>query len=174
MLWRITVCWCIRAETASWIDTQLIDVRPEDVTSLTLSNSHGELALTRQNGSWAANEDGAEQRELDSAKVDAFLRSIGALRFAEPAGRIDEGREFGFDEATGRLELVFDVGGQGSEAIELIVGNEVEGQAGSRYAQRSGSKFAVVLDKTTADRLLDKKAEELLVETDAAGAEAGG
>jgi hypothetical protein len=165
--------WDLRAEVASWIDTQLIDVRAEDVTSLTLSNSHGEFTLTRLDGTWVLGGIADSKGRLDPAKVDAFVNSIGSLRFSEPAGRIDGGHDFGFGDAAARFELVHDIGGQVSDALELSVGNEVDAQAGSRYAHLSGAEFGVVLAKTDADRLLEKKVEDLLVEAEDGEAEPG-
>ena len=165
--------WDIRAEAATWIDTQLVDVRAEDVTSLRLSNGHGEFALTRQDGAWVL-EDGADAAiGLDPTKVDSFLRSIGSLRFSEPAGRIDGGQDFGFDAAVAKLELVYDVDGQVSDALELVVGDEVDAGSGSRYAHLSGSMFGVVLGKADSDRLMDKKAADLIAQSEDAGADGG-
>jgi hypothetical protein len=156
--------WDLRAEPASWIDTQLIDAQADDVISVRLANAHGEFVLGRKDGAWELEAGGDASRSLDAAKVDAFVRTLASLRFSEPAGRIDGGHEFGFGTPAATLELVVDVDGQISDTFELVVGDEFE--AGSRYSHRSGSEFGVVLAKVDADRLLDKTVEELLVETE--------
>jgi len=158
--------WDLRAESGSWIDTQLIDVRAEAVTSLTLSNPHGQFALTRKDGTWVLEAEGDAAAALDPTKVDSFVRAIGSLRFSEPAGRIGGDQDHGFGAPAATLELVYDIDGQLSDSFELIVGDEVDEEAGTRYVHASGSEYSVILGKTDADRLLDKKVEELLVEAE--------
>jgi hypothetical protein len=155
--------WDLRAESGSWIDTQLLDVRAEDVMSLKLSNPNGEIELARSNGTWVLGGGGDAAAPLDPMKVDSLVRSIGTLRFSEPAGKIDEGQDYGFGAPSATLELVYDIDGQISESFELIVGDEADEEAGTRYSHASGSEHSVVIGKTDADRLLTKTVEELLV-----------
>jgi hypothetical protein len=155
--------WDLRAESGSWIDTQLLDVRAEDVMSLKLSNPNGEIELARSNGTWVLGGGGDAAAPLDPMKVDSLVRSIGTLRFSEPAGKIDEGQDYGFGAPSATLELVYDIDGQISESFELIVGDEADEEAGTRYSHASGSEYSVVIGKTDADRLLTKTVEELLV-----------
>jgi len=161
--------WDMRPEAVSWIQTQLVDVQPDQIRSLTLTNRHGTFELSRDEaGTWSVTKGQAPGAQLDDASVESFVRSMGSMRLSEPAGRVGGDKPFGLDDPAARLDLVYQPQEGQSGAFELSVGAEVDANSGKRYARVAGSDFAVVLSKFDADKILDKKLADLVPKQDGA------
>jgi hypothetical protein len=81
----------LRADAKSWIENRLVDIASSDVASVRLKNGHGAFTLTHNDKGWAASSDrSAPAGDLDSSKVETFIRSVSGLRVSEPAGPLDE------------------------------------------------------------------------------------
>jgi len=158
--------WDMRPEASSWIETRLLDLEPDRVRSLSLSNGHGAFELRRgDDGGFTLVAGGSANAELDRAAVDSFVSSLTSLRLSEPAGRADGGADYGLAAPAGRVELVYEAEQGASKTFDLALGAEAEGGE-KRYARVAGSEFAVILGKWDADRVLDKKVSDLLVAKD--------
>ena len=154
--------WDMRPEASSWIETRLVDVEPDRVRALSLSNAHGAFELRRgDDGAFTLASGGSPGAALDGSAVDGFVGSLTGLRMSEPAGRVEGGADHGLAAPAGRLSLVYDADGV-SKTFELAIGGAAEG-GDKRYARVAGSEFAVLLGKWDADRVLDKKLSDLLV-----------
>jgi hypothetical protein len=173
----------LRAEPAYWVRRKLVDVPVEDVTGLRLRNAHGEIGVEKADGEWRwSSEVGRGRSGPDATKVDTFLRSVCSLSLNEPAGPFDD-ETHGFDRPAAVLEITRratgsdgdtagadeDVSGgetTETESIAVVVGAEVTGDEGRRYAHRSGSEFEVILSEFDASKLVDKKAADLEEKTE--------
>lgn len=179
----------LRAEPGAWVEKQLIDVNADDVVSIKLRNEHGELALEKnEEGSWTIVEPPAAKAP-DPAAVDSFVGSLTSLWLVDPAGTTDR-PELGLDAPVATVEIAYreggaaeldekredpeeaaDESGEGETAqsvearpvltVELRVGAEVEGGEGKRYAARGGFAHGVVVSKYDAEKILDKKLDDL-------------
>jgi hypothetical protein len=161
--------WDMRPEASSWLETRLVDVEPDRVRSLALTNAHGTFELARgEGGRWSLASGGSPGAELDDSSVETFVRSIGSLRLSEPAGRADAAKtkEYGLDQPAGRVDLALEPQEGESASFGLTIGGEVAGDDGRRYARVSGSDFAVILARWDAERVLDKKVADLLASKD--------
>ena len=153
--------WDMRPEASSWIDTRLVDVEPDRVRSIALTNEHGAFELRRgDDGAFTLAAGGASGAALDAAAVDGFVSSVTSLRMSEPAGRAAGGAEQGLAAPAGRLSMVYDADGA-SKTFELAIGGATE-SGEKRYARVAGSDFAVLLAKWDAERVLDEKLADLL------------
>ena len=154
--------WDMRPEPSSWIETRLVDVEPDRVRAITVSNGHGAFELRRgDDGAFTLASGGSPGAALDHAAVDGFVGSLTGLRMSEPAGRAEGGADYGLASPAGRVSLVYDADGA-PKTFELAIGGAAEG-GDKRYARVGGSEFAVLLGKWDAERVLDKKLSDLLV-----------
>jgi predicted Rdx family selenoprotein len=151
--------WDLRAETAGWVDADLLDVVATDVTSIRLTGGNGSFELTRSDdGGWRRV---GNEAAVDPSQVEQFLRSIEGLTLSEPAGRFAGGESFGLDDPAMRVELRHETTPGVTETVVLRVGDVADEESGKRYARVDGSQFVVVLSKWDADRLVDQEFDDL-------------
>jgi hypothetical protein len=158
----------LRTDRSSWVERKFVDVPVDDVVALQLRNSHGEIELARESGLWTlVSPAGGATRSLDSAKVDSWVRSVSSLFLADPAHRVDDAASR-FDQPSAVLEIRRRTGGNETEAdseevetLHVTIGAELDGEDGKRYAMRSGFEFSVILSRFDAEKLTEKKLEDL-------------
>ena len=157
----------LRAEAVSWIDKEFVRAPFDRVVGFELRNGHGKFTLEKKDGGWTlVTPSGSSGKKLNQSAVDSFVRSLASLQAAEPGGRADT-PAYGLDEPEAVAEITLlsedpEAGAdEGAEIIRLQVGNEVEDGDGKRYASRSGFDFSVVLSKWEAEKMTDKKLEDL-------------
>jgi len=137
-------------------------VEGSEVTSLTLTNSHGTIALGRRDGAWIVEGGDDSTAALDPAKVDSFVSSVASLRFSDPAGRAQDDPARGFDAPAATLVLAWDRPEGGAGSARIVLGAESEADSGKRYVRREGDEYDAILAKWDADRLLNEKLADLL------------
>ncbi len=160
----------LQADASAWIETSLVDVAFADVTKVSLQNEHGKIELSKNElGEWTVG-DLAEGKTLDTSSIDSWVRSLANLRIAEPAGLASTGG-FGLDTPIATVEIAHRTPPLGDEepvfgtvTVRLGAGvsTDTEETDGRRYAKRDGSGFAVILGKWDAEKLTDKKLDDLL------------
>lgn len=186
--------WDLQTDPGSWIDKKLVDVPPDEVTGLKVSNSNGTFELKKEDGAWTVLA-GSPGGELDQGAVDSLVRAYASLFFADPVGVIDVAAH-GLDNPAAEIQLIrpglpsaavpaLDADpSPGEEPVEssaadssageepvaepqvtiLQVGKEMDAESGKRYATVSGFGFAVTLNKFDAERATDKKLTDLVLD----------
>jgi hypothetical protein len=147
----------LRADADSWIERRLMEIPYADVMSVRLRNSHGQFSLERTADGWSvASETASLTEEPDPSEVESFIRSVTSLRLSETAGQVDEAAH-GLEDPVAELGVI---AGSSAEPLTLIVGAEVDGGDGKRYASKPGSGFSVVLGKYDAEEITEKKLDD--------------
>jgi hypothetical protein len=150
----------LRTERSSWVERKFVDVAVDDVISLELRNAHGDIELAHESGLWTLiSPAGGGAQSLDANKMDSWARSVCSIFLSEPAGRVDDAAS-GFDEPAAVLEIRHRVG-DAEETVRVIVGAELNGENGGRYAKRSGFDFSVILSRFDAEKLTEEKVTDL-------------
>ncbi|MCZ6833424.1 MAG: DUF4340 domain-containing protein [Acidobacteria bacterium] len=96
--------WDLQSDVGSWIDKKLVDVPPEEVTGLKVSNSHGTFELKKEDGVWTVST-GSESGELDQGAVDSLVRAYASLYLADPVGQLDAAAH-GLDNPAAEIQLI--------------------------------------------------------------------
>jgi len=155
----------------AWIEAKLVDTAFADITSVRLHNEHGKVEVSKDDlGNWGVAGGLPPGRHLDSSATDSWIRSLGNLRVAEPAGRVTtEG--YGLDTPIASVEIDYSTPPLGGEEpvshtvtirLGAIAAEDDSGSEGRRYAAREGSDHAGILGKWDAEKIVDKKLDDLL------------
>jgi hypothetical protein len=157
----------VPAESASWIDRNLVSIPADEVTALEIRNRTGGFALERRAGTWRLRFPAAGAgAALDSVKVGDLVRAVCGMSIDHPVGPVDGSAQgLARPEATLRLERI----GAGPDsatappaAITVEIGGPVAGKPDLRYATRSGLGFAVALPRYAYERALSAKWSDLV------------
>jgi hypothetical protein len=157
----------IPAETASWIDRNLVSVPAEEVTALEIRNRTGTLAVERRGGVWRIRTPAAGAgAALDSMKVGDLVRAVCGMSIDHPVGPVAEATQ-GLDHPEARVRLERATAGPDSAAappgaVTVEIGGPVADKPEQRYATRSGSGFAVALPRYAYERVLAAKWSDLI------------
>jgi hypothetical protein len=168
-----------RTDASAWVERKFVDVVYEDVTGLSVKNTHGAIDLEKTDDGWRSTAPLPAGESLDVDAVDSAVRSLVSLWLSEPAGRVDPAAH-GFDPPAATVELRYSVPDPEAapdeaepptraETLVLTVGGEVEGGEGKRYATRSGFDWSVALSKYDAERVIEQKLADLFVGADESG-----
>jgi hypothetical protein len=155
----------------AWIEAKLVTTAYADITGVRVNNEHGTLELAKDDlGNWGVVGSLPAGRNLDTSATDSWIRSLGNLRVAEPAGRVTtEG--YGLDTPVASVEIDYSTPPLGEEEpvsgtvmirLGALATEDDSGSEGRRYAALEGSDHAVVLGKWDAEKIVDKKLEDLL------------
>jgi hypothetical protein len=162
----------------AWIDAKLVNTAFADIIGIRVNNEHGKVELTKDDlGNWGVVGGLPTGRNLDPSATDSWIRSLGNLRVAEPAGRVTT-ESYGLDTPVASVEIDYSTPPLGDEEpvsgtvtirLGAIATEDDSGSEGRRYAALDGSGHAVVLGKWDAEKIVDKKLEELLEKEESDG-----
>lgn len=173
----------LRAEPADWADEAIVDVDPEDVVRLRVSNEQGTLTLERERGGeWKVAEPKEQQGfALDPDAVGELVSDASRLDAAEPVGAVDEAAQ-GFADPAAEVELVIepvsaDDGGEEAdgqaasdqveperERIVVRIGDEHPERSSQRYATASTLGLTATVWTSNVKDLLEADLEALAPE----------
>jgi len=151
--------WEAQADPHSWWDTNYIDVKPEDLQQVTLTNGHGRLELHRgADKQWQARQAAAGMALADEALTD-FLNRVSLIQLDTYLERGGAETKYGLDKPVATLELITTAG-----AITLKV---AKGDAKDEeyFMKSSDSPFVVRASGYQVKGLLDATLGELLKST---------
>lgn len=126
--------WDLKADGGTYFDKQVIDVNPETLQEVWVTNSSGSLHLKKEADQWVVL-DVSSELPLDGAKVSSLLRGLSKVSMTELA-RQEVQEDFGLDGRTA-VTLTTAEGNQ----VKYLVGLEKDG---SHYFQEKGSAFVVM------------------------------
>lgn len=153
----------VRAETSDWIEKELVEPEQHQVVGLTVTNESGSFALEKADGAWKVSSPGGSAgRELDSTKIDDFLRTATAIRLTDAIGSVEDSH--GFDSPAATVVLRWTPDGQsGSEVKDLTlrIGGKVADKDTQRYITRSGLDFTGTVWESSVKRLLEDNLDGL-------------
>jgi len=111
--------WDVNATASSWVDTTYLHIPQEDVTGMTLENTHGTFTFARDDeGKWTM--DGLVSDEtLDEEAVTTLLQRATTVNLDAPLGK-EEKAEYGMDAPNAVVALK--TGPSENETIILHVG----------------------------------------------------
>jgi hypothetical protein len=156
----------VRPDAQAWFDSAFVGVEPAQVTSLRLENSQGAFEIEKgADGSWSVVSGGEPGRLLSATKVDSLVRTAASLRAVKPAGRRDDtAHGLGSPQATVLLRYTAPGGELAPEEtreVSVLVGGATAGDDARLYIARSGFDHVAEAYKTSVDRLLEQKLEDL-------------
>lgn len=154
----------LRADAEAWISKRFVDVPEEDVRSLKLTNAHGTLELKRDGEGFELVSPQRTDVRLDDDEVSAWVRSLAQFWVSRPGGRLD-GPAQGLDEPVASFELGYVVDDE-QRTVTVSIGAEVADEEGKRFAARSGFDHVAILDSWEAEKVTEKKLEDLTVDED--------
>ncbi len=151
----------------SWFQASFVDVPMNQVKSFRLENGEGVFELEHsEDGTWSVRSPVKSQGNvLDTAKVETLVRAVAALRVTEPVGRRDdEVHGLAAPRASAVLRYAEPVA-DGAEPVEqeltVWVGGASAEDENRVYVARSGFDFVAEVYKSSVDKLMEQKLEEL-------------
>ncbi len=152
--------WEAQADQHSWFDTNYVDVKPDDLLQVTLTNSHGRIALQRdKDKKWQATGVGPGMVLADEPLTD-FLNRVSLIQLDSFLERGGDEKKYGLDKPVATLQIT-----TASGTITLKVGEE--NAIKEEYAMKSSdSPFVVRANGYQVKGLLDAKLGELLKQAD--------
>lgn len=147
--------WETPVEASSWWKNQYVDIDSENLTELSLTNSHGSFTIQKDSdGKW----------QLIGAKNEDKVNETALLDFLDVASRIsvsnylgkEEKDEYGLKKPSTEIKLK-----SSQESIRIIIGTE-DKESGSYVTKSSSSPFYVQVSKYSVTPLIDRKAKDLL------------
>jgi hypothetical protein len=135
-----------------FLDRQLLRFDPQAVTSFTRQQGEAVLELAKKDDAWRL----VRPLDLpaDEKKVPELMKLLSELKAQRIAAyQPKDPKVFGLEkpEATLTIKLAGDA--KPAEHV-LLIGAEVKGKPGQRYAQMKGSPMVAELARATVDRLL--------------------
>ncbi len=154
--------WEVSAVPDEWWDTNYVNVNPADLKSLTLSNGHGRIELSRDGGNrWQAAGVPEGKRLADEA-LNNFLNKACLVQLGTYLGRDHSDGEFGLDKPMAELTLGLAAGSVVRLAVAMGDAKKEE-----VIAKVSDSPFYVTVHAYEIKALLDTTLAALLVDADA-------
>jgi len=158
----------VQDQPSGWVRSQLVDLQPQNVTTITVENTSGRFEITKgEDGAWSVASPAAGHGALDASKVTELLRAATSVRVAEPAGSIDRDAQ-GFSHPAARIKLVpgatasgVAAGDADSRAVLLEIGGKVTGEEGKRYVTVTGLDHAGIVYASSVDKLIEQKLSDL-------------
>lgn len=138
--------WKFRTRPAQWIEKKLVDLRYDQVQTITLENDSGAFTLERsgEEGWRVVAPEARRDLVLDSPSVDSLVRGAVGLWITDPVGRRDdEAHGFAAPAAVVRL------GYRGDDTAEETSGAEPE--AGEGGSDSRGAEDASDEEDATAE-----------------------
>ena len=160
------------AEGTRWVDTQWLELEPDDITSVRITRGDESIAVSQGvDGAWQMT--APEAMSLPKDRVDAVLRSFRSTYLDAPVGK-DDG-SYGFDNPTATVESVVTMvpdapePAEGEEAAPapdpvvetytIEIGGKTDDDAGY-YVKRSGFDFVATLTASSVEQKFLKSAAD--------------
>jgi hypothetical protein len=147
--------WTISDAGRSYWDPQVIDVAPEEVTSLTIRNAQGEIQLTQQDGLWDI-PGKPEGTAVDQAAVATLASKALKVRMNEPAG--DSATDFGFGSG-------YQISWDATENDQTVSGSYALGSSQDTWTYiQPQDGFVVKVSKSSLESVAEQSIDALLTE----------
>ncbi len=161
----------LRADASAWVAKRFLDIPADKVISFRMTNAAGTIEVARSEEGWQLVSPARAARELDADKVESLVGSVSQLWISDPAGRIDETAQ-GLADPVAVVRIRYTEAGEESaegepHEVTLRIGGEADDN--KRYAARSGFDFAVLLGSYDAEKITEKKLDDLLVDEKSEG-----
>lgn len=149
--------WSLRPETSSWMQRTIVDVPPESVRRISVSNANGSFELERFEDEWqvVAPEE-QKGRSCAKEKVDPILRAAASLNAADIGGKLDPASQ-GLGEGATVVTLAHDDG-----SVTVRIGSTVPDRSSHVYVTRDGFPFAVTQWASSLDSVTKARLAELM------------
>ncbi len=147
--------------TRGFLPANAIDVDKEKLTSLTLTNAQGTLALVKQGETWAMG--GSTPGPVKADKVSDLLDKATKVRLADVSGA-DVKPEYGLSTPAATVSWTLTDGGNTSQG-SYTIGASIDGKY---YVQQAGNAFVFESPNYRIDDLVKSAATELAGDTTAA------
>jgi len=179
--------WELATTRGPWVETQWLEIEPDEVTSLSLRHGDASFEIARgEDGGWRMTV--PEEVPVAKEKADSVVRGFASLYLTEPVGKGDDAA-YGFDQPTAEVTLVVEhkvaetSGDQGegeaqaesepkagedevakteAETIRIVIGKKRGEEPADYYAKRSGSDFVVTLSSYTVESKFLRKLEDFV------------
>ncbi|MEA1935178.1 MAG: DUF4340 domain-containing protein [Thermodesulfobacteriota bacterium] len=147
--------WEAPTENSAWWKNRYVEMTPEELVEVELTNSHGSFKITKgKDNTWKNVESGADET-VSMEKAEEFLRRAGMISLTKYLGR-DEDESYGLKTPVAELILQ-----SKQKSISLKIGPKDE-ETDNHVVKASDSPFYVRVGSFVIKDILEKKFEDLL------------
>ena len=147
--------WEAPTENSAWWENRYVEMTPEELVEVELTNSHGSFKITKdKDNTWKNAESGADET-VSREKAEEFLRRAGMISLTKYLGR-DEDESYGLKTPVAELILQ-----SKQKSISLKIGPKDE-ETDNHVVKASDSPFYVHVGSFVIKDILEKKFEDLL------------
>ncbi len=145
--------WDAPAQASSWVDPTFVSVKKDDITAVTIENTKGTLAFTKDSdGNWTLAGLGADE-ELDSGKINAMLNQASKINLNAPIGK-KAAPSLGLDDPQATVTVTVQPASGEAQTITLKFGAKDDN---NQYAlQSSTSDYLVRVSGFVGDMFVGK------------------
>jgi hypothetical protein len=151
--------WEANTQFSNWWENDYLDLEPEDLRAVTLTNAHGSFRLirTEENG-WRFAEAAADE-QISAAALEEFLYRIGYISLLDYLGREGAVSEAAYGLNRPEARIILD---NGDRETEVRIGPEQK-ESGQRVVKSSASPFYAKVASYSLQTILEQKKGDLLV-----------
>ncbi len=147
--------WEAPTENSAWWENRYVEMTPEELVEVELTNSHGSFKITKdKDNTWKNAESGADET-VSREKAEEFLRRAGMISLTKYLGR-DEDESYGLKTPVAELILQ-----SKQKSISLKIGPKDE-ETDNHVVKASDSPFYVHVGSFVIKDILEKKFADLL------------
>ncbi len=147
--------WEAPTENSAWWENRYVEMAPEELVEVELTNSHGSFKITKdKDNTWKNAESGADET-VSREKAEEFLRRAGMISLTKYLGR-DEDESYGLKTPVAELILQ-----SKQKSISLKIGPKDE-ETDNHVVKASDSPFYVHVGSFVIKDILEKRFEDLL------------
>ena len=153
------VSWQLSTDALTWVDPVYSRVPETDLRSVTITNAHGAVELTRgEDGVWQMA--GANPGAVDADVVTGLISAVATVRMSRPLGA---GTDAEYATTSAVAEVTLNTGGAQPTVTTLsVIARPADD---TRYVLKSSaSPFYVEVSSFTVERVLDASRLGLLAE----------
>ena len=147
--------WDINAAPSSWVDVSYLSVSQDEVTRVTLRNTHGTLDLVKdEQGNWTLS-DVVVGEQLDVGRINSLISRATLVTMTRPLGR-EELPEYGMDNPNAAVTIH-----KAEETITLLVGAQDPSDS-SYVVKASTSPYYVRVGSYNVTDMVQNTRQDLL------------
>lgn len=158
--------YAVSSGLQSYIDTKLVEVDKDKLTSVAVKNEKGTLTFTKDGDAWKLEELPAG-KELDETKLKSFLGKVARLSLSDVVGK-EVTPEHGFD--SGVKVVLVSTEDAAPKTTTYFIGAKLANED-KYYARVEGKDYVTLATKWATSDVREKSVDDFIVKPKEEGAE---